>query len=384
MALSAGLAFRKRWAFWSEWVWLCVITLSFWNGPEMPLLLPCAFVLLAVSGPVLTSGFTRSSKCLPDYSQEYARLAESPGASPACKLMLGRSGVSYFLSADKKSGIAYRVVLGVALLAGSFSGPPEGAEPCLTQFRCFADANGWSLAGLLWEDKYRPAWEACQLRAVPMGDEALVRPAVLLSSLPKSLRNAYAKVAREGGTVSFGEPPYANRDLAVLKGVSAQWLTIPGKRDWQFPHGGLAEANLKHMAVAVLRNAAGNPQAFLSYALSPTERDASIDLMRHTPSVPSGAMDALICALCKHVAERGCMTLSLGLAPFSGHRVGAPEGVGLRWIFGPAFRGLRSYKQKFNPSWEPQYLIYEGSGLEFLRLGCALAMAILIDIGPHS
>ena len=75
--------------------------------------------------------------------------------------------------------------------------------------------------------------------------------------------------------------------------------------------------------------------------------------------------------------------LSLGMAPLAGiartplssrwHRI-----AGLLWEHGGAiynFRGLRSFKNKFRPVWEPRYLAASGAIGPFISLADVAALA---------
>jgi phosphatidylglycerol lysyltransferase len=92
--------------------------------------------------------------------------------------------------------------------------------------------------------------------------------------------------------------------------------------------------------------------------------EVSVDLMRQTPAAPSGTMDFLFTQLMLHFKAQGVQRFALGMAPMAGmvthelaprwHRFG-------RWLFDSGesfyhFRGLRSFKDKFLPVWEPRYL----------------------------
>jgi phosphatidylglycerol lysyltransferase len=102
---------------------------------------------------------------------------------------------------------------------------------------------------------------------------------------------------------------------------------------------------------------------------------ASIDLMRYLPDASPFTMDYLFTKLLLWAKERGYADFSLGVAPLSGlearalaplwNRIGAL--VFRRGESFYNFRGLRQYKQKFSPHWEPRYLACPG-GFETARV----------------
>ena len=86
------------------------------------------------------------------------------------------------------------------------------------------------------------------------------------------------------------------------------------------------------------------------------------------PHAPRSAMEGLLVHLLLWGQERGYAEFSLGMAPLSGferspvaslwQRAGGfvyRHGEGLY-----GFQGLRAFKEKFEPRWEPRYLVYRG------------------------
>lgn len=97
--------------------------------------------------------------------------------------------------------------------------------------------------------------------------------------------------------------------------------------------------------------------------------------MRYRPSGPSGVMDFLFIKLMLWGRTEGYEWFNLGMAPLSGLEIGplAPlwNRVGtLVFRHGEHFynfQGLRQYKEKFDPQWEPKYLASPG-GLRLPRI----------------
>src|SRR5260370_31118591 len=91
--------------------------------------------------------------------------------------------------------------------------------------------------------------------------------------------------------------------------------------------------------------------------------EAAIGVMRHLTEAPPYAMRYLFTRVILHLREPGVERLSLGMAPLAGleqtplssqwHRIG-----GLLWAKGNGlynFQGLRAFKEKFHPAWQPRY-----------------------------
>jgi phosphatidylglycerol lysyltransferase len=97
--------------------------------------------------------------------------------------------------------------------------------------------------------------------------------------------------------------------------------------------------------------------------------------MRYHRDAPRNVMESLFVHLMKWAHEQGYQRFAMGMAPLSGfedspvaslwNRLGA-----LLYEHGDAlynFQGLRAYKEKFDPTWEPHYLAYPG-GLRLPRI----------------
>jgi phosphatidylglycerol lysyltransferase len=112
----------------------------------------------------------------------------------------------------------------------------------------------------------------------------------------------------------------------------------------------------------------GRIVAFANVWRSAEKNEFTIDLMRHRPDIPGGAMDLLFIGLMNQARQEGFRWFSLGMAPLSGlrqHRL-APRWSRLGALIYHRgerfynFEGLRIFKEKFKPEWRPRYLAYPG------------------------
>jgi phosphatidylglycerol lysyltransferase len=94
-------------------------------------------------------------------------------------------------------------------------------------------------------------------------------------------------------------------------------------------------------------------------------------------------MEFLFTSLAQRLREDGFDRLCLGMAPLSGinrsplasrwHRI-----AGLVWEHGGRvynFQGLRTFKNKFHPVWEPRYLAASGAIGPFVALADVVVLA---------
>ena len=97
--------------------------------------------------------------------------------------------------------------------------------------------------------------------------------------------------------------------------------------------------------------------------------------MRYHRDAPKSVMEALLVHVMKWGREQGYRRFGLGMAPLSGFETSPVSSLWNRlgaflYEHGESiysFQGLRAYKDKFNPTWEPHYLVYPG-GLRLPRI----------------
>jgi phosphatidylglycerol lysyltransferase len=166
-----------------------------------------------------------------------------------------------------------------------------------------------------------------------------------------------------------------------LRAISDSWLAEKKTREKGFSLGFFAERYVSRCAVAVVKK----DDRIVAFAnlWEGAGEELSVDLMRHLPDAPSGVMDYMFVSLILWSQQRGYAWFNLGMAPLSGlenrslgtlwNRVGS-----LAYRFGENFynfQGLRQYKEKFDPEWEPMYLASPG-GLALPRILTNLAALI--------
>lgn len=170
---------------------------------------------------------------------------------------------------------------------------------------------------------------------------------------------------REGYRFEITEAQHSKELLQELRLLSEEWLA--GRKEKGYSLGWFSEPYLQLAPLALLRGADGHLLAFASMAPGyDGQKTVSVDLMRHRKDTPNGTMDYLFLCLLEWAKARGYRSFNLGSAPLSnvGGRFGALREEKLaRLVFERGghwygFSGLRRYKEKFNPAWEPRYLAY--------------------------
>ena len=121
---------------------------------------------------------------------------------------------------------------------------------------------------------------------------------------------------------------------------------------------------VRNFPIAVAR-LDGNIVAFANLMSTADGREMAIDLMRYGDAAPKGVMDFLFIELMLWGKEKGVQAFDLGMAPLSGledHRLATLTSKLGAFVYEHAnkiygFEGLRNYKKKFDPDWEPLYLV---------------------------
>jgi len=263
-------------------------------------------------------------------------------------------------------------------------GPEEEHAELVWQFRELCDCyGGWPVFYQVGAE-HLPLYLDLGLALLKIGEEARVRLETfsLKGDARKGLRHACNKVEKEGCTFAVIPAAGIPALLPELKAISDAWLAEKHTREKGFSLGFFNPEYLQQFPAGIVRQA-DKMVAFANLWVGAEKEELSPDLMRHLPEAPHGIMEYLFIQLMlwgKHEGYRWC---NLGMAPFSGleHRALAPLWNRLgAFVFRHGehfynFQGLRQYKEKFDPVWEPKYLASPG-GLALPRVLTNLASLI--------
>ncbi|MDR6787722.1 phosphatidylglycerol lysyltransferase [Sphingomonas sp. BE138] len=203
------------------------------------------------------------------------------------------------------------------------------------------------------------------LHIIKYGEEAVIDLADFTLDTPRlrSVRKAERAAARRGLSlriVPAGAVPVVIDELAA---ISADWLGAKGQAEKSFSLGHFSRSYIEQFDVALVMEGE-RIVAFANLWLTANREEASVDLMRHRDDAPHGTMDYLFVNILQWARDRGYRRFSLGIAPLSGisgRRLAPAWARAASLVFHHGerlygFRGLRSYKEKFAPRWEPRYI----------------------------
>ena len=153
-------------------------------------------------------------------------------------------------------------------------------------------------------------------------------------------------------------------------------MEYAGEREKRFSVAAFHRDYVLSQPIALLRQN-GEAVAFATVMTTDLREEVTVGLMRHKPGTASRyAMEYLFIRLIQCFRDQGYRSFSLGVVPLSGlraHRL-APHWHRLArviWLLGRRFynfQGLRTFKGKFDPVWEPRYLAASGWFGRYLAL----------------
>jgi phosphatidylglycerol lysyltransferase len=289
---------------------------------------------------------------------------------------------SLFFSDDERCVIAYRAAVDVAICLGDPVGPEDKIEAVTRTFLDWCHNNGWNVAFHQTLPDLIPMYQRLGLNVLKIGEEAMVDldHFVTDTAKKKHFRHTGNKFDREGYLCTRHLPPHSSTLLDDVEAVSNEWLSLPGRRERTFTLGRFDRGYVNETPLFTLADPSGHIIAFVNEIPAYPSGVATIDMMRHGVEAPNGAMDFLFLRLMQRLQEVGFHAFSLGLAPFSG--VGdepdaSLEERAIHQLFEHlnrffSYKGLRSYKAKFEPQWTDRFIVYQGGVPGLVRTGLAL------------
>lgn len=299
-------------------------------------------------------------------------------------------GDKALLMDDANSALLMYGVMGRSWIAlGDPLGDEDAGAELAWRFRELADRHGgWTVFYEVGTQRL-PLYIDLGLSLLKIGEEAIVPLAdfTLDGGGRRGLRRALKDAEKKGVTFEVVSTENVPPLLPLMREISDSWLVEKNSREKGFSLGRFDEAYLLRHPVALIYFD-GRAVAFANLWTSETRAQLSVDLMRWASNAPHGMMDYLFLRLMLWGKAEGYATFSLGMAPLSGleSRALAPlwtRAGSLLFRFGEHFynfRGLRRYKEKFDPVWQPRYIASPG-GLALPRILANVAALISGGLG---
>ena len=293
-------------------------------------------------------------------------------------------GNDYWFSPDGSSYVPYRVINGVALTTGDPVGPAPERGTVVVAFAAFCESRGWvpcfysATAGLEGVCAVR-GWSSVQVAE----EAVLILGAVTFTGKRfQDIRTAMNKATRERLRVEWIDYPSAPLSTVLqIQAISEEWVAQQSLPEMGFTLGGLEQLSDPDVRCSVVMDESGGVHAVASW-LPIHDGDASVsgwtlDFMRRRSDGFRHAVEVLIAQAALDFQAQGYAVLSLSGAPLA-RAEGKPTGpagrrttpagpdalerlldlVGTRLEPVYGFRSLLRFKAKFQPEYQPMYLIY--------------------------
>jgi lysyl-tRNA synthetase class 2 len=297
-----------------------------------------------------------------------------------------RADKDYYLAASERAFVAYRVVGGVAVVAGDPVGPAAELPSLLVGFLDFAHAHGWRVAVLGASASSLELYRAHGLHVLYHGDEAVVETASfsLDGRAVRKVRQSCHRLERGGYTVSVVRPSALDGRLrAELEEVARTWRGDNPERGFTMTLDALFRLGDDEAVFVVGNGPDGRPCGFLHFAVCHAGSALSLSSMPRLRTTPNGFNEWLIVTAIEWARAEGFAYVSLNFSPFAS--LLAPDAaLNLRQKAGRqallALKGhfqldnLLLFNRKFFPDWNPRFVVYERA-LDLPRVGIAALAA---------
>jgi len=289
-----------------------------------------------------------------------------------------------FFSESNKAFVAYRISGNFAVvLENPVAETPDAMKECISEFDRYCYESGMKSIYYRVPEESLEVYSQMRKKNLFLGQEGVVDIAAfkLEGGAKKPMRNAINKVIDRGFKATIHEAPIKDGILQKIKSVSDEWLNDMERSEIIFSQGMFDWAELKQQTIITVESPEEKIVAFLNVIPDYAKDEATYDLIRKTKDAPNGVMDFILVELFKYLRTQQITYVNLGFAPMSGlddpHTF--PE-KSMKFAYEKIrsfshYKGLREYKEKFDPVWNNKYLIYQHD-YELLQVPTVLANVI--------
>jgi lysyl-tRNA synthetase class 2 len=282
-----------------------------------------------------------------------------------------RGDKSYFFSGDRSAFLAYRVVGGIAIVAGDPIGPERLRCDLVRSFVEFAHRRGWRIAILGASEAALGVYRSLGLRAAYHGDEAVVdTQSFSLDGRPiRKVRQSVHRLARCGFTTRALRPSEVlPEQREELERIAREWRGDAPERGFVMALDALFALGDDDAVFLVGYDADGRAAGLLHFCISHAGSALSLSTMPRVGGVPNGFTEWLICESIAWAREAGYARVSLNFSPFAALLAPGAKLTGAQRIQVAVLRrtkrwfqldNLLLFNRKFFPEWERRYVVYE-------------------------
>lgn len=284
----------------------------------------------------------------------------------------------YFFNAARTAFVGYRVEAGALLLSGDPVGPERELPELLAELRRFARSRGLKLAAIGASERLVPLYERLGMHTLYLGDEAVVEVDgfSLEGRAIRKVRQSVHRLRKAGYRAQLATlAEMDQRTLEQMQQVLEAGRIGRVERGFSMTMDGVRCSNQQDTVFVLARDGDGVLRGVLHFVPCYGRSAMSLSIMRRDPATtPNGLMEFMLVAAIEALRERGIKEISLNFATVA-RWIREPRN-GVERLLGRAASALDRYFQveslyrfnvKFQPRWDPRYLVCEG------RLGLARA-----------
>ncbi|MGV9457211.1 bifunctional lysylphosphatidylglycerol flippase/synthetase MprF [Streptomyces sp. NPDC003635] len=300
---------------------------------------------------------------------------------------------SYFFASSGHAYVAYRQHAGVCIALSDPAGAPHDRRAAVRDFVDFCEHHGTVPCLFSTTRPVAGAAEALGWHSVQVAEDTVVAlPGLELTGKRwqkvRSALNRGKKLDVRFELVRLADQPRGV--VNQVRAISEEWVGDKGLPEMGFTLGGVEEALDPHVRVGLAMEGAtvlGVTSWIPVYAGEGRVRGWTLDVMRRRAAGPfPPVVEFMIASAFLAFQEEGAEFVSLSGAPLAHSDSTWSEsatpfdraldqlGVFMEPYYG--FRSLHAFKEKFNPRYEPLYLLYRDEA-DLPRIGVALTRAYM-------
>ncbi|MDH6133879.1 lysyl-tRNA synthetase class 2 [Kitasatospora sp. MAA4] len=331
----------------------------------------------------------------PEEEVKVRALLERHGERDSLGYFALRRDKSVLFSPTGKAAISYRVISGVMLASGDPVGDVEAWPGAIKVFMAAAREHAWVPAVMGCSEVGGEVWtREAGLDALELGDEAIVDASTfsLSGRAMRNVRQMVKRIERNGYSCKVRRVGELDRaEKLRIADAAARWRGTDTERGFSMALGRFGDLGDDECVVVTAHKApeegepAGDDLKAVLHFVPWGPDGISLELMRRDRAADPGLNELLIVAALQAVPALGVRRVSLNFAMFRsalarGERIGAGPVLrawrGLlvflsRWF---QIESLYKFNAKFQPEWEPRFLIYP-STRDLPRIGFAAMQA---------
>jgi phosphatidylglycerol lysyltransferase len=318
--------------------------------------------------------------------QDFEALLERFSNNSEDHFKLWPTDKSYWFTNDRSAAVAYQQSGSYAVALADPVCAPRHMSSTIKGFHAYGKSHGINVCWLMVNQSSLEYYKKSHLKQLAIGASAVVDTAVFTQTTVKNkwwrwVRN---KSTNQGLVYSTHTPPHSDAMLESLKHLSATWLQQNRHKERTFALGYFDESYLQTCVLHVLTNPSGEVVAFANQVPShANNQQTTVDLMRYSAGY-EGVMAYLLSQVITQVHGVGFKYFDLGFVPLA--QLGQQKTTkalfklskkALKPVF--SMQGLEQFKNKFDPSWQQNYLVWDGDMLDLPLITAAMQKLLTLE-----